>query len=77
MTTDPEPPFVSMILQDYEMTKLVIPTLNELLRDEDVSPYPYGKSYEEAMDDPIFVLHTSGSTGHQSLILEIFLQTNL
>ncbi|GAM37529.1 hypothetical protein TCE0_024f07522 [Talaromyces pinophilus] len=63
MTTNPEPPFVSMILQDYEITKLVIPTLEELLQEEDVPPYPYEKSYEEAKNDPIFVLHTSGSTG--------------
>lgn len=63
MTTNLEPPFVSMSLQDYQMTKLVIPTLDELLIEEDVPPYPYEKSYEEAKNDPIFVLHTSGSTG--------------
>ncbi|EED15544.1 NRPS-like enzyme, putative [Talaromyces stipitatus ATCC 10500] len=63
MTTDPEPPFVSMILKDCLLTKLVIPSLDELLREEDVPPYPYTKSFEEAKDDPIFVLHTSGSTG--------------
>ena len=63
MTTNPEPPFVSMILQDYEITKLIIPTLEELLQEEDVPPYPYEKPYEEAKNDPIFVLHTSGSTG--------------
>lgn len=54
---------MSMILQNYEMTKLVVPTLDELLREEDVTSYPYEKSYGEAKDDPIFVLHTSGSTG--------------
>lgn len=58
---------MSMFLQDYQMTKLVIPTLDELLREEEVLPYPYEKSYEEAKDDPIFVLHTSGSTGSSIL----------
>jgi acyl-coenzyme A synthetase/AMP-(fatty) acid ligase len=64
-TTDPEPPFVSSILREYPVQTVVrIPSLDELLREGDhVPPYPYDKSFDAARNDPVFVLHTSGSTG--------------
>ncbi|KAF2811621.1 putative NRPS-like enzyme [Mytilinidion resinicola] len=63
VTTNPEPPCVPMILEDYSMRKLQIPSLVELLASHDVPHYPYEKTFEEAKYDPAFILHTSGSTG--------------
>ncbi|KAF7133671.1 hypothetical protein CNMCM5793_004969 [Aspergillus hiratsukae] len=62
-TTDPEPACVPTILAEYDMTKIQIPALRQLLDCHDVPNYPYAKTYEDAKDDPIFILHTSGSTG--------------
>lgn len=39
-----------------------IPSFQEML-DSNPEPYPYEKSFDEAKDDPIVVLHSSGSTG--------------
>jgi acyl-coenzyme A synthetase/AMP-(fatty) acid ligase len=54
-----------MILGDYSMLKLHIPSLEELLLSHDTPHYPYKKTFEEAKYDPAFILHTSGSTGCQ------------
>ncbi|KAL4936564.1 hypothetical protein BDV06DRAFT_233299 [Aspergillus oleicola] len=62
VTTDPEPPFVASILREYTVETVHIPSLDALLLSENV-PYPYEKTFEEARNDPVFVLHTSGSTG--------------
>ncbi|KAK4106758.1 acetyl-CoA synthetase-like protein [Parathielavia hyrcaniae] len=66
-TADPQPPFVSSILREYPVQTVVnIPPLDELLRlgaSDHVRPYPYTKSFDAARHDPVFVLHTSGSTG--------------
>ncbi|KAI1774063.1 acetyl-CoA synthetase-like protein [Hypoxylon cercidicola] len=40
----------------------VIPTFEEMLSTSPVS-YPYTKSFEDAKNDPVVVLHSSGSTG--------------
>ncbi|KAN0095473.1 putative NRPS-like enzyme [Hyaloscypha variabilis] len=61
--TNPEPPAVSVILEEHAMQKLHIPSIHELLSYENVENYPFNKSFEEERDNPIFVLHTSGSTG--------------
>ncbi|KAL2833587.1 putative NRPS-like enzyme [Aspergillus pseudoustus] len=63
VTTDPEPVFVSSILREYPIDVIRIPSLDELLRSDDVPPYPYDKTFSEARNEPLFVLHTSGSTG--------------
>ncbi|XXH01320.1 hypothetical protein Hte_007678 [Hypoxylon texense] len=39
-----------------------IPSFQEML-DSNPEPYPYEKNFDEAKDDPIVVLHSSGSTG--------------
>ncbi|KAI1117615.1 acetyl-CoA synthetase-like protein [Nemania sp. NC0429] len=39
-----------------------IPSFREMMEGS-YRPYPYNKSFEEARDDPIVVLHSSGSTG--------------
>lgn len=54
------------MLEEGPYTVTAIPSLDELLSgsEKDAPPdYPYEKSYEEAKDEPIFILHTSGSTG--------------
>lgn len=66
ITTSPEPPCVPPILQDFSLQKIVIPSLLDLLENDDVPHYAYGKSFAEARNDPIFILHTSGSTGEDS-----------
>jgi len=48
------------------MQKLHIPSLQELIGYQNVENYPYEKTFEEERDNPIFVLHTSGSTGNQN-----------
>jgi thioester reductase-like protein/acyl-coenzyme A synthetase/AMP-(fatty) acid ligase len=64
ITTDPNPAGTSLI--ERVMTgKLMIPSLDDLINLDfsRVTPWPYNKSFEQTRDDPIFVLHTSGSTG--------------
>jgi acyl-coenzyme A synthetase/AMP-(fatty) acid ligase len=55
-----------MILEDHEMQKLHIPSLQELLNYENVDSYPFERTFEEEKQNPIFVLHTSGSTGNEN-----------
>jgi hypothetical protein len=69
LTTDPEPPFVAGILREYPIQVLHIPSLDDLLGSEDIPSYPYTKSFEEARNDPLYVLHSSGSTGTGTTIL--------
>lgn len=41
-----------------------VPPFQEMLDgDGDTTPYPYEKTFAEARNDPIVVLHSSGSTG--------------
>lgn len=41
-----------------------VPFFQEMLDgDGSTAPYPYGKNFDEARNDPIIVLHSSGSTG--------------
>lgn len=44
------------------MRTFVFPELEELLSSQ-AKPYAYNKSYEEACNDPVVIVHTSGSTG--------------
>jgi hypothetical protein len=54
-----------MILEDYGMQKVHIPSLQELINYQNVENYPFEKTFEEERNNPIFVLHTSGSTGNE------------
>lgn len=55
------------------MKKLYIPSVDELLAPGDTPKYPYNPNFEDAKNDPIFVLHTSGSTGtFSNLVLLCF-----
>lgn len=56
------PPVTDTILQAYEMRVCQIPELKDLL-DQEHPHYPYDKSFEEARNEPLVALHTSGTTG--------------
>lgn len=56
-------PLVKEILRQRPMDELQLPLLDELLDADSVAPFPYTKSFEEAVDEPFCFLHTSGSTG--------------
>jgi thioester reductase-like protein/acyl-CoA synthetase (AMP-forming)/AMP-acid ligase II len=64
MVTSPGPAGLN-IVESIVSEKLIIPTLNELLDldPDQVRPVTYQKSFEDTKMDPIFILHTSGSTG--------------
>ncbi|KAH8702402.1 transferase family protein [Talaromyces proteolyticus] len=56
-------PFVKEVRQRRPMTSLQLPLLDELLDTEFTEPFPYNKTFEDAINDPFCFLHTSGSTG--------------
>ncbi|RYP62047.1 hypothetical protein DL769_007472 [Monosporascus sp. CRB-8-3] len=58
-------------LQNLEPTirPEVIPSFNGMINSTP-EHFPYEKDFEEARDDPILVLHSSGSTGNTSEILQ-------
>lgn len=45
------------------MKAIEVGSLEAWFPEQDVEPFPYGKTYEEAEWEPLMVLHTSGSTG--------------
>ena len=45
------------------MQAFQVTTLEQLLSERDVRPYLYEKTFEEAVHDPILIVHTSGTTG--------------
>lgn len=51
------------------MKVLELPEINELLAAEDTESFPYNKTFDEAMRDSFYLLHTSGSTGSPKPIL--------
>jgi acyl-coenzyme A synthetase/AMP-(fatty) acid ligase len=66
VVTEPQASCVPIILRKRKLQTMTLPSLSELLQVGDVEEYPYTKNYAAVKDDPIFVLHTSGSTGKQS-----------
>jgi len=50
-------------LQKRPMKVIDLPELSELLDADTVEAYPYTKTWDEAINDPFCLLHTSGSTG--------------
>ncbi|CEI60243.1 hypothetical protein FVEN_g6417 [Fusarium venenatum] len=59
---------VEEFLQQRSMQAMELPLLSELLPEdesqmENVKPFPYTKTWEEAINDTFCILHTSGSTG--------------
>ena len=45
------------------MKVLEMPETDELLNAEFTEPFPYNKTFDEAIQDPFCFLHTSGTTG--------------
>jgi long-subunit acyl-CoA synthetase (AMP-forming) len=56
-------PLVEEILQQRPMNILDLPSTNDLLDAETTEYYPYDKTFDEAAQDPVCILHTSGTTG--------------
>jgi acyl-coenzyme A synthetase/AMP-(fatty) acid ligase len=54
---------VKEYLEQRPMRLLYVPELEKLLEQGEVPRYPFTKTFEEAKDNPLMVLHTSGSTG--------------
>ncbi|RYC58014.1 hypothetical protein CHU98_g8197, partial [Xylaria longipes] len=50
-------------LQERDMQAVEVGPLENWFPEEEVEPFPYNKTFEEAEWDPLCVLHTSGSTG--------------
>ena len=56
-------PVVKKILsQETTVRNETVPSFDEMLNST-VEHYPYDKEFSEAKDDPVVVLHSSGSTG--------------
>jgi hypothetical protein len=56
-------PLVEDFIKQRSMTVLALPELDELLDAETVHVYPYTKTFDEVIQEPFCILHTSGSTG--------------
>ncbi|KAK5119540.1 hypothetical protein LTR85_007368 [Meristemomyces frigidus] len=46
-----------------------MPDIGHFIHDRAVTPYPYDRSYDEGMNDPVYMIQTSGTTGHPKPIL--------
>ena len=59
------------------LTFCQIPSIDELLA-TNAKPYPFQKIFENVKDDPVVVLHSSGSTGRSPpfFVLQIFLRSS-
>ena len=62
LTPEGRLPVIDNILEDYKMRMLQIPKLDELL-EHTYPDFPFDKSFEDARNEPLVVLHTSGTTG--------------
>lgn len=62
VTSNPQPPFIKPILASTKLKVLEIPQVGELFS-KTYPVFPYTKTFEEARNDPLVVLHTSGTTG--------------
>ena len=62
LVTSPRPPFAAPILEAYPLRTIEAPSIEVML--STTYPYfPYNKTFEEAKDEPLFALFTSGTTG--------------
>ena len=65
IVSDPEPPHVAALTSKFELRIYKFPSLLNLL-DGRHEYYPYNRTFEEAKNEPLFIVHTSGSTGEQT-----------
>ena len=56
-------PLVEAFTKQKSMTTLELPSLDELLDAETTEPFPFIKTFEEAVHEPFCITHTSGTTG--------------
>lgn len=56
-------PLVEDFLRKRSMKVLDLPGTEDLLNAESVEPFSFSKTFDEAIQDPFCILHTSGSTG--------------
>jgi thioester reductase-like protein len=63
-------PAVKQILAAKQMRVVDIPNGQHWLEEGLVKPYPYTKSFADAISEPFVVLHTSGSTGTPKPIIQ-------
>ncbi|KXL48244.1 MAG: hypothetical protein FE78DRAFT_87403 [Acidomyces sp. 'richmondensis'] len=54
---------VNSLANERDLHILKVPSLEEILSSDDLSVYPYDKTFDEGKTDPYVILHTSGSTG--------------
>ena len=55
-------PIIDLVLNESEMRTLQTPKLKELLQHTHPE-YPFNKNFQDAQNEPLVVLHTSGTTG--------------
>ena len=67
-TAEVAPVIKSLCAEREDLVCIEIPPFNEILESRPES-YPFTKSIAEAQNDPIVVLHSSGSTGQYILHL--------
>jgi len=56
-------PLVEAFLQQKTMKVLELPGVDDLLDAEFTKPFPYNKTFDQVINDPFCLLHTSGTTG--------------
>ncbi|THY30397.1 acetyl-CoA synthetase-like protein [Aureobasidium pullulans] len=56
-------PIVEEVLNNTPLAYLAIPSLHELLDPQLAAPFDYHKTFEQNVQTPFLILHTSGSTG--------------
>lgn len=62
LSADPMPPAARALLDVPEYQHITVPSVEDLL-DIEHAHYEWTKTYPEARNDPLFIIHTSGSTG--------------
>ena len=68
LATKERPPIVSQVLRLQQYRELEVPTIEHILGDNSAR-YPYEKTFEQAHNEPLVVLHTSGTTGHPKPVI--------
>jgi acyl-coenzyme A synthetase/AMP-(fatty) acid ligase len=56
-------PLISEVRKQYPMDVLELPGVDELLDAASVDPFDFTKKFEDVVDQPFCILHTSGTTG--------------
>jgi acyl-coenzyme A synthetase/AMP-(fatty) acid ligase len=62
LTPSPYPPAVTAITSSCKLRTIEVPSVEELLTKQ-YPHYPYNKTFAAARNEPLAILHTSGTTG--------------